>query len=99
MSNYCYVAVNTQGVETRGTLDVPDQSEALRRIREMGLFPTKLRAASERMGRRFHLRRRGVVSRRTVSWPWTRNRVKPAKLAVFTRQLATLIEAGMPLLR
>jgi len=47
MSNYSYVAVNPRGMETRGMLDVSDQSEALRRIKEMGLFPTKLRAAGE----------------------------------------------------
>ncbi len=42
MSSYAYVAVQPDGSETRGTLDVPDQSEALRRLRDMGLFPTKL---------------------------------------------------------
>src|SRR4029077_9744101 len=99
MSNYAYVAVNSQGVETRGTLDVPDQSEALRRIREMGLFPTKLIAATERLGRRVRLGANKAVPTSAVSWPWRRGRVKPARLAIFTRQLATLIEAGMPLLR
>ncbi len=44
MSNYAYVAVDPQGLESRGTLDVSDQSEALRRIKEMGLFPTKVLA-------------------------------------------------------
>jgi type IV pilus assembly protein PilC len=42
MSNYAYVAVDPRGAEARGALDVADQSEALRRIREMGLFPTKV---------------------------------------------------------
>lgn len=47
MSNYAYVAVDPQGAEARGTLDVADQSEALRRIREMGLFPTKVSARNQ----------------------------------------------------
>ena len=47
MSNYSYVAVDPQGMESRGTLDVSDQSEALRRIKEMGLFPTKVLAAGK----------------------------------------------------
>ena len=38
MSNYSYVAVDPRGTESRSTLDVSDQSEALRRIKEMGLF-------------------------------------------------------------
>ena len=45
MSNFSYVAVDPQGMESRGTLDVSDQSEAVRRIKEMGLFPTKVLAA------------------------------------------------------
>jgi len=99
MSNYSYVAVNPEGVETRGMLDVPDQSEALKRIREMGLFPTKLMAARERTGRRTQSGRKILRPSRVLSVPGFRGRVKPARLAVFTRQLATLIEAGMPLLR
>jgi type IV pilus assembly protein PilC len=38
MSNYSYVAVDPRGTESRGTLDVSDQTEALRRIKEMGLY-------------------------------------------------------------
>src|SRR5438105_12315368 len=99
MSSYSYVAVDPTGAEIRGTLEVPDQSEALRRIREMGLFPTKVRAASG--GRvapiRTHLRTDRQST--TTGLPWLRRRIKPAVLAVFTRQLATLIEAGLPLLR
>src|ERR1044072_9762198 len=42
MSNYCYEAVNAGGFKMEGQLDVSDQSEALRRIKEMGLFPVKI---------------------------------------------------------
>ena len=38
MSHCSYVAVDPRGTESRSTLDVSDQSEALRRIKEMGLF-------------------------------------------------------------
>ena len=101
MSSYAYVAVDPQGFETRGTLQVADQSEAVRRIKEMGLFPTKVLAAQER--RRTSTRTRPVpraaVRWLTLSIPLGGGRVKSSALAVFTRQLATLIEAGMPLLR
>ena len=101
MSNYSYVAVDPQGIETRGTLDVPDQGEALRRIKEMGLFPTKLlRADAGRQGAdRAPPGRRAAPRHPGLSIPWFRGRVKSASLGVFTRQLATLVEAGMPLLR
>jgi type IV pilus assembly protein PilC len=101
MSNYSYVAVDPQGTETRGTLNVPDQSEALRRIREMGLFPTKVLAADEHHNPTARTQRRLRPAPRllNLSIPWFGGKVKAAPLAVFTRQLATLVEAGMPLLR
>src|SRR5258708_18038490 len=98
---YSYVAVDGQGSVNRGTLDVSDQSEALRRIKDMGLFPTHLLRERERKLRSptsaAPVRTRGRVASTLLCRPGSR--VKPAALAVFTRQLATLVEAGMPLLR
>jgi type IV pilus assembly protein PilC len=101
MSNYSYVAVDPQGMESRGTLDVADQTEAVRRIKEMGLFPTKVLAERPRgpRGVQGGVRRRAEPAlrpRRFVGWG---GRISAATLTVFTRQLATLVEAGMPLVR
>ena len=100
MSNYSYVAVDPQGSIARGTLNVADQREALRRIKEMGLFPTKVLETREKKRRsdpptRTKTRRANL----TIQIPGLSGRVRPATLTVFTRQLATLVEAGMPLLR
>jgi type IV pilus assembly protein PilC len=103
MSNYSYVAVDPTGMERRGTLEVGDQSEALQRIKEMGLFPTKVLVDRGRVAA--DVRRRTPRSRSTscsvwkLSIPGLGGRVKPTVLTSFTRQLATLVEAGMPLLR
>ncbi len=101
MNNYAYQAVNAAGLQIEGTLEVSSQSEALRRIKEMGLFPTKLaerrRKQSSATGARVGTRARfGSLA---LSLPLFRGRVKPAAVVGLTRQLATLIEAGMPLLR
>jgi type IV pilus assembly protein PilC len=96
MSSYCYEAVDASGLKSQGTLDVIDQSEALKRIKEMGLFPTRVAQATP-------LRRqlKATAGPQTFKSPiqMPRGRIKPAVLTVFTRQLATLVDVGMPLLR
>lgn len=100
MSNYSYVAVDPTGMEKRGTLEVGDQSEALQRIKEMGLFPTKVLVNRGRVGALPRQQRKKVAPHGLkISIPGLGGRVKPAILTTFTRQLATLVEAGMPLLR
>src|SRR5437588_1167264 len=42
MPKYNYVAMDGRGKETKGTLEVATQNEAIGRIKEMGLFPTKI---------------------------------------------------------
>ena len=101
MSNYSYVAVDPQGIESRGSLDVSDQTEAVRRIKEMGLYPTKVLAARTGGHRAVQTRLKLPVAARTLNLSlrgWGSG-VRPRTLTVFTRQLATLVEAGMPLLR
>ena len=98
MSQYAYIAVGPSGAETRGTLEVNDLSEALNRLRQMGLFPTKVFESARHgwiVAPRSHLLRERAQWLRLPIW----EKVKAARLGIFTRQLATLVEAGMPLLR
>jgi type IV pilus assembly protein PilC len=100
MSTYSYHAIDASGLESRGRLEVSDQAEALRRIKEMGLFPTKVYAQAPANARApaGRTKPRGAPPALRLTLPGF-GKVKPARLAVFTRQLATLVEAGMPLLR
>jgi type IV pilus assembly protein PilC len=102
MSNFAYVAFDAHGRETRGNLDVSDQNEAVRRLKEMGYFPTKvIRRVMATAGipgpkPSKALSKLGV---RSFNMPLLGSNVRPKVLCTFTRQLATLIQAGMPLLR
>ena len=85
MNSYTYEAVNSAGLRVVGALDVADQSEALRRLREMGLFPT--RVVGQRSRRRTVLGSRPLARSAaiTIRIPGLSCRVKPRALTVFTR--------------
>src|SRR2546429_4364418 len=42
MPKFNYVAMDSRGKETKGTLEVGSQNEAIGRLKEMGYFPTKV---------------------------------------------------------
>ena len=83
MSNFSYVAVDAEGKEQRGLLDVDDQGEALRQIREMGLFPMKLIAAGEQKQSSLRFVRKALEARTGKHNTAGRVRVKIKLLAVF----------------
>jgi type IV pilus assembly protein PilC len=105
MTKYSYSAIDAQGRETRGTLQVDSQAEALRRLKEMGFHPVKIteqgaKAATPAERVKRHAVRLTLKSKaNTTVSPKARGRVKGKVITTFTRQLATLQEAGLPLLR
>jgi type IV pilus assembly protein PilC len=111
MPKYDYVALDSRGKETKGTVEVASQNEAIGRVKEMGLFPTKIvetekvhekksapkktRAASRPGGKKG-----GALNLNlNLKIPGLGGGVNPKVLTAFTRQLATLVDAGLPLLR
>jgi type IV pilus assembly protein PilC len=104
MTSYSYTALDARGRETRGALSVENQLEAVRRLKEMGFFPTKVtpgRSGRSTNGAKTLARRQagGGLLNRSFSIPGLSGRVKPRAVLTFTRQVATLLEAGMPLTR
>jgi type IV pilus assembly protein PilC len=103
MSNFSYEAVDSGGLKIEGSLEVIDQNEAIRRVKEMGLFPVRI-VEARKPRKAANVESRGPKGRSgalkvEIKVPFLGTRVKGSVLAVFTRQLSTLIEAGMPLLR
>jgi type IV pilus assembly protein PilC len=109
MPIYSYVALDAHGKETKGTIEVASQNEAIGRVKEMGFFPTKIveaqtpqtkasRKKARTPARAGGGKRRGALDIQ-IKIPGLSGRVKPKVLTTFTRQLATLVDAGLPLLR
>jgi type IV pilus assembly protein PilC len=99
MNTYAYEAVNAAGINSSGVIEVASQSEAVRRIKEMGLFPIRVaERRTHRIKQALTAARTGVPGKKFQITLFEK-RVKPAAVAVLTRQIATLADAGLPLLR
>jgi len=104
MPKYNYVALDARGNETKGVLEVATQNEAIGRVKEMGLFPTKIAEAERVQERQAGKKARAGGKKKgaldiQIKIPGLSGRVKQKVLTAFTRQLATLVDAGLPLLR
>jgi MSHA biogenesis protein MshG len=87
MPRYAYRAVGAAGAARSGTLEAPDLDRAIDRVHDMGLTPVRIEPGEEE-GAAGSLARFALPKRRA----------KPSELILFTRQLETMLEAGLPLL-
>ena len=111
MPKFAYVAVDSAGKETRGTIDAPNQAQAVAKVRSQGLFPTAIGAAGGAEGGgtaaasgtkkpAAGAKKPSTKMSMEIKMPkFLRSRVKQKDLTALTRQLATLVDAGLPLLR
>jgi type IV pilus assembly protein PilC len=107
MPKFSYVAMDSRGKETKGTLDVASQNEAITRVKEMGFHPTKIvetdkekpQKGKGKPAGKAKVKGKGGAANIQIKIPGLSGRVKSKVLTTFTRQLATLVDAGLPLLR
>jgi type IV pilus assembly protein PilC len=106
MAKFNYVAMDSKGKEVTGVLESDSTSSAITRIREMGYFPTNVSEAAKgkKAGKAAAApAAAGKVEKRAgkfeLKLPGGGGKVKSKTLSTFTRQLATLIDSGLPLLR
>jgi len=92
MPLYRYRAVSPAGEVTTGELDAPNESDIVDRLRDQGLMPTQIVASAG-----------GAVASAAAGARGPRRRMFAAKhvtrdqLLAITRELATLLRAGLPL--
>jgi type IV pilus assembly protein PilC len=106
MARFNYIALDTRGQEATGLVEAPSSNAAISQLRQAGYFPTSVieeaisgadgQQARDRAAKMTRLTKprakKGIVL-------FQRKKVKSKVLMIFTRQLATLIDSGLPLLR
>jgi general secretion pathway protein F len=88
MAVYAYKAINKSGKPTKGVIDAENLRSARQKLKSDGIFPTELHESRTRESS-FNLS--GNIN---LNRP---KRVTTSQLSVVTRQFATLVAAGMPL--
>ena len=94
MPAYKYESMNASGQEVKGEVQAVSVEEAISKVRNMGLFLTKEPVSSSK--RKVEAAAQ-PTARKKASTPM--GRVSRKLLTQFTRQLSTLVDAGLPILR
>ncbi len=104
MGRYRFSAIDTAGKQKTGLVEAESTEEAHAKVSSMGLMPTKMSLEIEqsksqkRASRKGQTRSPDIQSAKKGGLP-IGPIINREDLAIFTRQLATLLYAGLPLLR
>ncbi|NQW99034.1 type II secretion system F family protein [bacterium] len=101
MANFQYSALDAKGEQTTGAVSAATEAEAIQQLRAKGLYPTQIgeEGKTKGKGKGAPAKSKGKVKAKPTAKGHVGGRIKPKSLMIFTRQLATLIDSGLPLLR
>src|SRR5690606_30514427 len=88
MPVFAYEGRTASGKILRGNMEAPSREAVINRLRAQRIQPITNK-----------IRERGKGLDREITLPGFRPTVKPKDVVVFTRQLTTMIDAGMPLVQ
>ncbi len=101
MATFAYVAMNSSGQEVKEEVEANTADEAIAKIRSKGYFPTKVKEKAAKKGAK---KKKGGGEEAAPTavkkkMPLSIGGVPRKQLVAFTRQLSTLQDAGLPILR
>ena len=103
MARYKFTALDAKGKEVHGEIDADSQSMAVARIREKQYFPTKVEELAAGGGAAAPPKKggakKGAMQMELKLPKFLQGGVKAKQLTTFTRQMSTLVNAGLPLMR
>lgn len=96
MATYAFEAMNSSGQEVKDEIEAASSEEAIAKIRAKGFFPTKVR---EKAAKKKVKKKEAEAVSKKRKMPFAIGGVPRKQLVTFTRQLSTLQDAGLPILR
>jgi len=84
MPVYKWEGRTLKGLIKKGEMEAPDEATLRIHLRQQGVIPTKILSKGKEV---------------KFSLPFFKKKVKQRAVAIFTRQLATMIDAGLPLVQ
>ena len=99
MPTFAYTAMSTSGQEVTDNIEAVSHEDAIAKIRAKKLFPTKVKekAAKKAVKKKAGVEAESFAPKRKM--PISIGGVPRKQLVAFTRQLSTLQDAGLPILR
>jgi type IV pilus assembly protein PilC len=95
MPTYQYEAMDNTGTEIKESIEAESEAEAQQLIRDKGFFVTNITEQQKKKKKKAAEKKQGPKKKKTLSF----GKVRPKELCTFTRQLSTLQDAGLPVLR
>jgi len=101
MPVYQYEAMDNTGLEVKDTIEAPSEADAQTLIKEKGFFVTKIAEKGRGKKQKKGAAGKGAAGKKASpkKGGFSIGGVRPKQLTAFTRQLSTLQDAGLPILR
>jgi len=103
MPQFVYIAMDSDGKERKGKIDSPTEEQAAVALKKQNLYPTSIKPAK---GEKIvAAKKKGAPAKKKSGGGGMMNMtigtpvIKRKQLTLFTRQLAILLDAGLPLIR